>query len=228
MGDNPEAKIFVGGLNHVTTANSLRTYFSRYGEVVATNIVFDRMTQKSRGFGFVQFTSPGVVLNVMSMPHTIDGKIVDLKPAQKGAGNNSNNTRLKMKVIPDYNPVFQKKVEEERNKNARKVFVGGLKLSTTPNAIVDYFQRFGPVDECIITKNKQTGRSRGFGFVTFQLSETIDEVLKHRHAIEGKGVEIKRAENRGGKVPIIPEKKQDRNSSAYYINYHILFLLKYK
>ena len=52
MGDNPEAKIFVGGLNHITTANSLRTYFSRYGEVVATNIVFDRMTQKSRGFGF--------------------------------------------------------------------------------------------------------------------------------------------------------------------------------
>ena len=70
------------------------------------------------------------------------------------------------------------------------------------------------MDECIITKNKQTGHSRGFGFVTFQLSETIDEVLKHRHAIEGKGVEIKRAENRGGKVPIIPEKKQDRNRAS--------------
>ena len=42
-----------------------------------------------------------------------------------------------------------------------KVFVGGLKLSTTVDGVVAYFERFGAIDECTITKNKQTGRSRG-------------------------------------------------------------------
>ena len=215
--EDPAAKIFVGGLNHLTSANSLKVYFSRYGEVVATNIVFDRMTQKSRGFGFVQFTTVDTVRQVMPMEHTIDGKRVELKPAQKGVGSSGNNNNYNRKVahsVPEYNPVFQKKVEEERSKNARKVFVGGLKLSTTTEGIIAYFERFGAVDECTITKNRQTGRSRGFGFVTFALQDTIDEVLKHRHAIEGKSVEIKRAENRGGKVPIIPDKKQDRNKGG--------------
>ena len=215
--EDPAAKIFVGGLNHLTSANSLKVYFSRYGEVVATNIVFDRMTQKSRGFGFVQFTTVDTVRQVMPMEHTIDGKRVELKPAQKGVGSSGNKNNYNRKVahsVPEYNPVFQKKVEEERSKNARKVFVGGLKLSTTTEGIIAYFERFGAVDECTITKNRQTGRSRGFGFVTFALQDTIDEVLKHRHAIEGKSVEIKRAENRGGKVPIIPDKKQDRNKGG--------------
>ena len=205
MGD-PVAKIFVGGLNQVTNSNSLRAYFSRFGNVVATNIVFDRVTQKSRGFGFVQFASHDTIREIMPMQHSIDGKLVELKPAQKGGG------RTLATKIPEYNPVFQKKVEEERNKNARKVFVGGLKLSTTVDGVVAYFERFGAIDECTITKNKQTGRSRGFGFVTFSSPDTVDEALKHRHTIEGKGVEIKRAENRGGKVPTMPDKRHDRGN----------------
>ena len=203
MGD-PVAKIFVGGLNQVTNSNSLRAYFSRFGSVVATNIVFDRVTQKSRGFGFVQFASHDTIRDIMPMQHSIDGRVVELKPAQKSGA------RTLGTKIPEFNPLFQKKVEEERNKNARKVFVGGLKLSTTVDGIISYFERFGPIDECTITRNKQTGRSRGFGFVTFSSPDTVDEALKHRHTIEGKGVEIKRAENRGGKIPTMPDKRNDR------------------
>ena len=42
--------------------------------------------------------------------------------------------------------------------------------------------------------------------------DTVDEALKHRHTIEGKGVEIKRAENRGGKIPAMPDKRNDRGA----------------
>ena len=113
MGD-PVAKIFVGGLNQVTNSNSLRAYFSRFGSVVATNIVFDRVTQKSRGFGFVQFASHDTIRDIMPMQHSIDGKVVELKPAQKG-GARTLGTKL-----PEFNPLFQKKLRRKEIKMLAK------------------------------------------------------------------------------------------------------------
>lgn len=47
-------KIFVGNLPFSTTENELRDAFSAHGEVQSASIVIDRMTGRSRGFGFVE------------------------------------------------------------------------------------------------------------------------------------------------------------------------------
>ena len=46
-------RIFVGNLSFTTSDNDLRDAFAAYGEVVSANIITDRETQRSRGFGFV-------------------------------------------------------------------------------------------------------------------------------------------------------------------------------
>jgi len=53
----PEAgpKVFVGGLNPMTTTDSLRQYFETFGTVLDVAILADGETKKSRGFGFVEF-----------------------------------------------------------------------------------------------------------------------------------------------------------------------------
>merc|ERR1719487_2173027 len=48
-------KVFVGGLNPMTTTESLRQYFEAYGTVLDVSILADGETKKSRGFGFVEF-----------------------------------------------------------------------------------------------------------------------------------------------------------------------------
>jgi hypothetical protein len=50
-------KVFVGGLGRSTTAADLRTFFSRFGELVDAVVVPDRSTGQSRGFGFVSYQS---------------------------------------------------------------------------------------------------------------------------------------------------------------------------
>lgn len=47
-------KLFVGGLAWATTDDSLKTLFSQAGQVVTANVITDRMTGRSRGFGFVE------------------------------------------------------------------------------------------------------------------------------------------------------------------------------
>jgi RNA recognition motif-containing protein len=50
----------------------------------------------------------------------------------------------------------------------RKMFVGGLSWETTSQELNEAFAKFGPVAEAIVMLDRNTGRSRGFGFVTFE------------------------------------------------------------
>jgi cold-inducible RNA-binding protein len=50
-------KVFVGSLAFKTDNNALAAYFSSAGTVTSANVIFDKMTGKSKGFGFVEFSS---------------------------------------------------------------------------------------------------------------------------------------------------------------------------
>ena len=50
-------KLYVGNLNYQTQDNELREHFAQYGEVISANVVTDRDTGRSRGFGFVEMSS---------------------------------------------------------------------------------------------------------------------------------------------------------------------------
>ena len=50
-------RLFVGNLSYQTMENDIQDYFSQAGVVTSVNLMLDRMTGKSRGFGFVEFAS---------------------------------------------------------------------------------------------------------------------------------------------------------------------------
>ncbi len=63
-----------------------------------------------------------------------------------------------------------------------KLFVGGLAWATTAETLQAAFQAFGPVTEATVVSDRETGRSRGFGFVAF---ENADDGKKAMEAMEG-------------------------------------------
>lgn len=50
-------KLFVGGLSFKTEEESLKTFFSQYGEVVDCVVMRDNVTKRPRGFGFITFAN---------------------------------------------------------------------------------------------------------------------------------------------------------------------------
>ena len=52
------AKLYVGGLSYSTTSESLREYFAQCGTVESATVITDRVTGQSRGFGFVEMSTP--------------------------------------------------------------------------------------------------------------------------------------------------------------------------
>jgi RNA recognition motif-containing protein len=50
-------KLYVGNLSYTTSEENLSSYFSNYGTVTSTKIIFDRDSGKSKGFGFVEMSN---------------------------------------------------------------------------------------------------------------------------------------------------------------------------
>lgn len=47
-----------------------------------------------------------------------------------------------------------------------KIFVGGLPYHTTDESLRHYFENFGEIEEAVVITDRQTGKSRGYGFVS--------------------------------------------------------------
>lgn len=76
-------KIFVGGLPATSTEQMLVDYFGTYGTIIDCVVMKDRLTQRHKGFGFVQYDNMASVEQVMQdyEKHRIDGKWVETKRA---------------------------------------------------------------------------------------------------------------------------------------------------
>jgi RNA recognition motif-containing protein len=84
-------KLFVGGLAWATTDDSLKQLFSQAGNVVSANVITDRMTGKSRGFGFVEMADEKDAAAAIKQynGYELDGRKIivnEAKPREEGAG----------------------------------------------------------------------------------------------------------------------------------------------
>ena len=194
----------------LTYSESLHDYFSQFGEVAECTVMRDGATGRSRGFGFLTFKDPKTVNTVMVKEHFLDGKIVSTThyfsqtlpvvaepqslPRHRRRKRNTRmqNTCLQTQIDP------KRAIPKDEQEKTAKIFVGGVSQDATEGDFTEFFAQFGRVIDATLMMDKDTGRPRGFGFVTFDNDAAVERVLAHFPLeILGKPIEVKRAQPRG-------------------------------
>ncbi|XP_016310153.1 heterogeneous nuclear ribonucleoprotein A1-like isoform X2 [Sinocyclocheilus anshuiensis] len=166
-------KLFIGGLSFETTDDSLRAHFEQWGALTDCVVMKDPNTKRSRGFGFVTYSSVFEVdASMDARPHKVDGRLVEPKRAVSRE---------------DSNKPFA-------HTTVKKIFVGGIKDDTEENHLRDYFIPFGKIEAIEIMVDHKTGNKRGFAFVTFDDHDAVDRiVIQKYHTVNGHNCEVRKA-----------------------------------
>jgi len=86
---------------------------------------------------------------------------------------------------------------------AKKLFVGGLSWDTTNDGLRQAFASYGEITEAKVITDRDTGRSRGFGFVTFSQDGDAKTAISKMDgtSLDGKAIKVNEAQEkspRGG------------------------------
>jgi len=72
-----------------------------------------------------------------------------------------------------------------------KLFIGNLPFKLTADEVRGLFEKFGEISEVAIPTNRDTGRPRGFAFVTFETEDAAKEAISlDGHEIEGRKIRV--------------------------------------
>jgi RNA recognition motif-containing protein len=112
--------------------------------------------KRSRGFGFVTYSKSSMVDEVMkNRPHKLDGRELETKRATPREEAGKPGAEL----------------------TTKKLFVGAIKEGLTEDHLKEYFTPYGMITDCIIMREKESGKSRGFGFVSFDDYDPVDKIV---------------------------------------------------
>ena len=89
-------------------------------------------------------------------------------------------------------------IPRDEQERTSKIFVGGVSQEATEQDFMQFFMQFGRVIDATLMIDKDTGRPRGFGFVTFDSEAAVEATLSGPLEILGKPIEVKKAQPRGG------------------------------
>ena len=81
---------------------------------------------------------------------------------------------------------------------SKKLFIGGLAWATNDASLHEAFSNFGEVTEAKVILERETGRSRGFGFVTFADGAAADDAVANMDGkeLDGRAIKVSEAQER--------------------------------
>ena len=155
-------KIFVHGLGWETTVDNLSTFFSQYGEIEESNIVCDKTSGKSKGYGFILFKNRV-------------GARRALKNPQKKIGN-----RMSACQMASAGPAIAP-APLQSEYTQRKIYVSNVSPDLDPQKLLVFFSKYGEIEEGPLGLDKHTGKPKGFALFVYKSPEGAKKSLEEPH-----------------------------------------------
>ncbi|KAK8961332.1 Heterogeneous nuclear ribonucleoprotein 1 [Platanthera guangdongensis] len=175
--DPAHRKVFVHGLAWNTTAETLTSIFRQYGEIEDCKSVVDKITGKSKGYGFILFKHRS-------------GARRALKEPQKKIGNRMAACQLASTgPVPAPPPVLPMS-----EYTLRKIYVSNVGPDIDPQKILHFFAKFGEIEDGPLGLDKATGKPKGFCLFVYKSPDSAKKALEEPHKnFEGHILHVQKA-----------------------------------
>ncbi|XP_058787423.1 28 kDa ribonucleoprotein, chloroplastic-like [Vicia villosa] len=172
-----DAKLFVGNLPYDVDSEKLAMLFESAGTVEIAEVIYNRETDRSRGFGFV----------TMSTVEEAEAGV------EKFSGYDYNGRAL---TVNKASPRGTRPEREDRPPRTyepvMRVYVGNLSWEVDDSILEQVFSEHGKVVSARVVYDRETGRSRGFGFVTLSDEKEMSDAIAalDGQIVEGRAIKV--------------------------------------
>lgn len=175
---------YVVNISYDTQNWQLRELFSSYGTVSRVFMPQDRNTGKAKGIAFV----------TMSTAEELENAIAELNESQVDG-----RTMYVDKAKPKGSA---KPTPKEKKENETKLYVGNLSYETTTEDLQEFFSQYGEVSDVYIPYDRDTGSSRGFGFLSMA-TEAANTAIEQANGYElqGRQIQVNESLPKGQQAP---------------------------
>lgn len=176
---SPDLKLFVGNLPFNVDSAELAGLFERAGNVEVVEVIYDKITGRSRGFGFVTMSTAA---EVEAAEQQFNGYELDGRPLRVNSG-----------PPPPKDDNFSRgpRGGGGGGDSSNRVYVGNLSWGVDDLALESLFNEQGKVLEAKVVYDRESGRSRGFGFVTYSSSEEVNNAIDSLNGVDLNGRQIR-------------------------------------
>ncbi|XP_022239701.1 RNA-binding protein 39-like isoform X2 [Limulus polyphemus] len=157
-------------------SRDLEEFFSSVGKVSDVRIIVDTRTRRSKGIAYVEFADiESVTLAVGLNGQKLLGIPVNVQPSQAEKNRQA---------------ALASNLQKGGN-GPMRLYVGSLHFNITEDMLKGIFEPFGKIEKVELIRDTETGRSKGYGFITFYNSEDARKALDQLNGFELAGRSMK-------------------------------------
>ncbi|XP_071050867.1 poly(U)-binding-splicing factor half pint isoform X2 [Onthophagus taurus] len=156
-------RVYVGSISFELKEDTIRQSFLPFGPIKSINMSWDPVTQKHKGFAFVEYEIPEAAQLALEQ---MNGVMI--------GGRN-----IKVVGRPSNMPQAQAVIDEiqEEAKNYNRIYVASIHPDLTEDDIKSVFEAFGPIIYCKLAQGSTAHKHKGYGFIEYETAQAANEAI---------------------------------------------------
>ncbi|XP_023160398.1 poly(U)-binding-splicing factor half pint [Drosophila hydei] len=155
-------RVYVGSISFELKEDTIRAAFTPFGPIKSINMSWDPITQKHKGFAFVEYEIPeGAQLALEQM----NGALMGGRNIKVGRPSN----------MPQAQQVIDEVQEEAKSFN--RIYVASIHPDLSEDDIKSVFEAFGPILYCKLAQGTSVHTHKGYGFIEYANKQAMDEAI---------------------------------------------------
>ncbi|XP_071535904.1 poly(U)-binding-splicing factor PUF60 isoform X2 [Panulirus ornatus] len=155
-------RVYVGSISFELKEDTIRQAFVPFGPIKSINMSWDPVTQKHKGFAFVEYEMPEAAQLALEQ---MNGVMIGGRNIKVGRPSN----------MPQAQTVIDEITEEANYYN--RIYIASVHQDLSENDIKSVFEAFGKIKQCMLTPGTTPGKHKGYGFIEYENSQSAQEAI---------------------------------------------------